>query len=192
MSELQLLVDRADYTRPEAEPDLVERTKHDRASFALLYRRHYAAIAGYIHRRVGDAHETEDLVSDVFLAAMRGLSKYQYRGVPFRAWLYRLATNTVNRWARRRRRWALRSLDGDGMPHDVASKESADGDLDLERVRLALLSLPPKFQTVLALHYLEGLKVEAVAEVVGCRVGTVKSRLSRARNALRERLKRWR
>lgn len=63
---------------------------------------------------------------------------------------------------------------------------------DAERARLALMALPPKYQTVLSLHYLEGLSLQDIAVAVGCRLGTVKSRLSRGRDAMRERLSKGR
>ncbi len=168
---------------PEAA--LVSRAKRDPQAFAALYRRHYAAIAGYVFRRVGDEHTAEDLTADVFLAAVRSLGGYRHRGVPFRAWLYRIATHTVNRWARRQRKRFCQTL-----PESLACAES--GATDPKAARLAMLSLSPKHQAVLALHYLEGLSVEEVASVIGCRIGTVKSRLSRARVALREQLEKGR
>lgn len=172
--------------------DLVERAKQDREAFALLYRRHHALIAGYIYRRLGNPHVTEDLVGEVFLAALRCLPRYRYRGLPIRAWLYRIAANTVNRWVRRERKSILQRFGG--LTHsDFASQESAvekqgDERRDGEFARLALLSLKPKLQSVLSLHYLEGLSLEETAAALGCRVGTVKSRLSRGRDALREKL----
>ena len=60
------------------------------------------AIARYVYRRVGDGHVTEDLVADVFVSAMQAFARYRHNGVPLRAWLYRIATNRVNRWARLR------------------------------------------------------------------------------------------
>jgi RNA polymerase sigma-70 factor (ECF subfamily) len=70
----------------------------------------------------------------------------------------------------------------------AAPRPVAEDAIGVEHARTALLSLRPKHQAVLALHYLEGLSLEEVAAVIGCRVGTVKSRLSRARVALRDRL----
>jgi RNA polymerase sigma-70 factor (ECF subfamily) len=133
-------------------------------------------------------HTTEDLVAETFVAAMRALPQYRYRGVPIRAWLYRIATSTVNRWARRGKRGFARALD-ECSPSDLSvTTVVAEQKVGLEHARTALLSLKPKHQAVLALHYLEGMSVEEVAAVIGCRVGTVKSRLSRAREALREKL----
>jgi RNA polymerase sigma-70 factor (ECF subfamily) len=185
VTELSISICEADWSSPDAERDLIERAKYDREAFAVLYRRHYGAIVGYVYRRVRDTHTTEDLVAEVFLAVVRSMRRYRHRGVPFRSWLYRIATNVVNRWARRQRRWlALTWQDPVAASSSQEGEPSAEG--ETERARRAMLSLSPKHQTVLSLHYLEGLSLEEVAAVIGCRVGTVNSRLSRGRKALRE------
>lgn len=170
---------------------LVERARTDRSAFAALYRRHYSAIARYILRRVGDVHTAEDLSADVFLAAMRGLPRYRYRDIPIQSWLYRIATNSVNRWARKRRRRAIREWDVAcdlQCERSIRPAESNAFELTGDMARAAMLTLPPKHQDVLALHYLEGLAIAEIAVSLGCREGTVKSRLARGRDALRERL----
>lgn len=177
-----------DWSSSDDERDLINRAKRDRDAFAELYRRHSHGVAAHIYRRTGDPHATEDLVADVFLAALRALPRYRYRGVPLRFWLLRIATNAVNRWVRRRRRGATADLH---VAEDVnvdAGSSMTDGEVDAEHALRALLRLAPKYQAVLSLHYLEGLSVREVAAVVGCRAGTVKSRLARARDALRARL----
>jgi RNA polymerase sigma-70 factor (ECF subfamily) len=168
--------------------ELVERAKRDRQAFALLYRRYYRMLSTYVYRRTGDVHATEDLVSDVFLTVLRTLPRFRYRGVPVRFWFFRIATNVDNRWARRQRRRAAAALPLARLAIADASEFSTPGPIDAERAQLAMLSIAPKFQAVLSLHYLEGLCVHDVAAVIGCREGTVKSRLARARDALRERL----
>lgn len=171
-----------------AEQVLVERAKRDRSAFASLYRLHYRAVAAHIYRRTGNQHVTEDLVADVFLTVLRTLPRYRYRGVPLRHWLLRIATNTVNRWARRRRRTTSDALDAAQVVEQRDPADAMVNEAERQRALAALLSLPPKFQTVLALHYLEGLDLRAVASIIGCRLGTVKSRLSRARMKLRAEL----
>jgi RNA polymerase sigma-70 factor (ECF subfamily) len=166
---------------------LIERARRDPEAFAVLYRRYYDGIASYVFHRLGDPHTTEDVVSDVFLAAIGALRRFQYRGVPLKAWLYRIATNAVNRRLKRNPRRPRETP----LEEEPAIGAAAD-DRDGEAARAAMLSLSPKFQTVLSLHYLEGMSVEEAASVIGCRVGTVKSRLSRARNALRQELLRRR
>ncbi|MBN2562157.1 MAG: RNA polymerase sigma factor [Phycisphaerae bacterium] len=174
----------------EPERDLIERAKHDPEAFGLLYQRNYPMLVDHVFRRTGDMHATEDLVGDVFLIAIQSLRGYRPRGVPIRFWLLRIATNVVNRWARRRRRRTAVSLEPGQLANGTVS--STHGQVDSEHVQRAMLSLPPRFQAVLSLHHLEGLSVKETAEVLGCREGTVRSRLTRARDALRERLNRRR
>lgn len=158
-------------------------------SFESIYRDHHAAIGGYIFRRTGDTHATDDLLAEVFLSALRAYPRYRDRGVPIRAWLLRIATNAVNRWTRTRRRHRWLTFAGRGIT-TAPSPISQEGDAapDLESAREALLALPPKHQSVLALHYLEGLSVGEVARILNISEGTVKSRLSRARDAMRRQL----
>ena len=164
--------------------NLVERAKRDPKALALLYDMHYEAIARYIARRVG-ASDAEDLTAEVFLAMVRYLPRFRSRGVPFRAWLYRLATNQVNRWARRRRRDARHRLaEIADRPGATCTAEQADV------VRVALLDSAATIPERLTLHYLEGLSVAEVAGVLNCAEGTVKSRLARGRDMMRAALQR--
>jgi len=174
-----------DVIERDEEERLIERAKRDREALGELYRQHYATVYHFVHRRVGNRHDADDIVADVFLAMVRNLCQFHHRGVPFRAWLYRLAITQLSRWARRRRRWAAQQLYD--MPQH---KESQDDDtrMDSEMVEIVLLTLPPRFQTVLSLHYLAEMSTEEIAEVLNCRLGTVKSRLSRGRKLMRERL----
>ena len=191
-AELGVSMGGAGWTAVDDERDLIERAKTDREAFAVLYRRHCRPVFAYVYRRTGERHATEDVVSDVFLTALRTLSRYRYRGVPLRFWLLRIATNAVNRWARRQRRRATESLAAGDLADAASVPPSTHGAFDQEFAQRALLALPPKYQAVLSLHYLEGLDLKAVATVIGCRVGTVKSRLARAREALRDALNRRR
>lgn len=174
----------------EPEWELIERAKRDPSAFGTLYQQQYRLVATHVYRRTGDTHVTEDIVADVFVIALRTLSRYRYRGVPLRFWLLRIATNAVNRWARRERRRAIATLEADDLADPAVS--STRGGVDKERVQRALLTLPPKYQAVLSLYHLEGLSVKETSAIIGCREGTIRSRLTRARNALREKLKRRR
>ena len=178
----------SDMSDRSEERDLVERAKKDKAAFGKLYQCHYACIANYIYRRVGDAHLAEDLAADVFLSAFRSLSRFRYQGLSIRSWLYRIATNRVNRWARRERHRGHEPLVTDHA--DTRDQDREDSALAKDLARTALLTLAPKFQEVIALHHLEGMPVTDVAATLGCRSGTVKSRLARGRKALRAEIER--
>jgi len=164
--------------------DIAERARRDPDAFASLYERHHEAIYRYLCRRTGDAHEAEDLAGEVFLAAMQGIGRYRDTGAGVRAWLYGVATNKANRWARDWRRRRRRPMPAE-LPDGI---DPAPDDADLAQA--ALLALSPRLQAVIALHYLERLRVEEVAAAIGRPVGTVKSRLKRGRDAMRRELER--
>ncbi|MFT5424386.1 MAG: RNA polymerase sigma factor (sigma-70 family) [Phycisphaerales bacterium] len=170
----------------QAERALIERAKADAGAYGQLYRSHYTAIAGYLFRRTGDEHAAEDLASETFLSAWKALPRYRDRGAPFRAWLMRIATNKANRWSKARKK-ELRQLARFDQAIGRLSVQAAD-EAEQSGVNTALLSLAERDQTVLVLHHVEGMSVEQVGRVMGLRVGTVKSRLSRARDRLREEL----
>jgi RNA polymerase sigma-70 factor (ECF subfamily) len=163
---------------PAAEAELVDAARRDPREFGRLYRLHAPAIQRFLRRRLGDPHTAEDALAETFVSALQGLPRYRSRGLPFRAWLYRLAVGAVSRSRRRR---ALLCL---AVPEETAAPEEEER-READLLRAALLRLPPRFEAVLSLHYLEGLPVDEVAQVLGCATGTVKSRLSRGRSALR-------
>lgn len=163
-----------------SEAALLSQAATDPAALAHLFHQHHGHIARYIRRRIGNEAIADDLTSEVFLAMVRYLPRFRFQQIPIRAWLYRIATNQVNRWVRRSRRYSSDPAPEQCMESsDHAQKEEA------QRVRHALHQLPVHYQNALALHYLEELSIETVAQVLGCAVGTVKSRLSRGRELLR-------
>lgn len=190
LAQVQLCTGEAEAASGQHEHDLIEQAKRDPDAFAALYQRHYPMLLDHVYRRTGDVHATEDLVADVFVIVLRSLSGYRYRGVPLRYWLLRIATRTVNRWAGRHRRRLHAPLDANQLADRVESP--LGGRSEAESVQRALLTLKPKYQAVLALYHLEGLSVKETTAVLGCREGTVRSRLARARDALRKELERRR
>lgn len=161
---------------PHAEPAAA-----DLGSFAAVYHAHYRTIAGAIYRRTGDAHLTEDLTADTFLAAYRAIDRFRPGTIPVRVWLLRIATNKVNRWARRRAGLAQRLRD----LARIRPAAAAPAEVPYPTALAALLRLPPQHQAVISLHHLEGLSLDEVALILNCSVAAVKSRLARAREALR-------
>ena len=163
------------------EPALIRRAIDDPRAFEVLYRRHVARIGSYLLRRVGDRHVADDLLSETFLAAWRGLARHRDRGRPFLFWLYGIASRQANRWIERRGPQPT-PLPAPELVPQPGSREVAG---DADRAHAALLRLDARYQTVLVLHYLEDLSVADIGAALGVREGTVKSRLSRARAKLR-------
>ncbi len=166
------------------ERELIERIKRDRSVFREVFDQHYGRIAEYVFRRTGDVHRTEDIVSDVFLRAMQAIGRYRHNGTPLQAWLLRIATNEINR---RHRRDGIRKRATLELAQRARASRSRKENhpIDTNLAGLLLRALPTKHQEVLSLHLGCGYSIDEIAMVLGCRPGTVKSRLFRARAALR-------
>ena len=169
----------------QEEIDLIGRTAAgDHEAFGRLYAMHAPRVYRYLCRRLGDPALAEDVLHDVFIICLRKSAAYKpHRGVPFHHWLLRIATNAANNELRRRKRRC--DSETNLMPGASPDQQLANHEL----IR-AIQTLPPAQQSVLLLHYVEDLAIDHVAAVLGCRAGTVKSRLHRARANLRNALKR--
>jgi len=161
----------------------------DRAAFGILFERHANAIYNYCFRRVGDWSTAEDLLSVVFLEAWRRRTK-DLPPEKVLPWLYGIATNVVRNQRRSQRRYAavLKRVPAARPERDFA--ERADTRLDDERQMQHVLALvrrlPKQEQDVFALCGWSELSYEDAAIALDVPVGTVRSRLSRARARLRE------
>ena len=156
--------------------------------FVAIYEQHYRRIASHIYRRLGERDHTEELTAEVFLRAFRNRS--HFRGdVPVVSWLLGIATNIVCRFLRRRllERRAQQLLGPLSAKHSEPDC-SADASDELRRTRAAIDELPMTQQAVVSLHCLDGVALKEAARMLGIAEGTAKSRLSRARQALRQAL----
>lgn len=167
------------------------------ARFETVYNSNYDAVLRYCVRRCGDVHAAEDIVSSTFMKALTHFDTFQDRGKPVVAWLYRIAANELASYYRKKDNQNNISLDDEvlhdhvGVGHDVL-EEAIQNQEALERDELYtetlrhIQEMPKKYREVILLHYVERLKVADIAIVMDCRVGTVKSLLSRGRQQLRQ------
>ncbi|MHC4566656.1 MAG: RNA polymerase sigma factor [Planctomycetota bacterium] len=172
---------------------LVAAGGRDAEAAGRLYDKYYGAVLGYIYHCTFDKDVAEDLTANVFLAVFRHLGRYQWRQIPFRAWLYRVATNEVRMHWRRRNRIKAVAFESDSDSR--ATVQSADGSsVAAEEYRLlhrALLELRMKYRTVIILRYFEGKAIAEICEITGRKEGTVKSQLHRGLARLQDILVRW-
>lgn len=187
---------------PEAKAILVASSEAGlTATFDELMAEYQDSIYNYICKMTAHDSDAEDLAQEVFVRAYQSLGSFRSE-CSFRTWLFRIATNLCVDTYRRRKRAPRRtvSLDQpvDGEDGEVR-REIPDWDADpsriLERrdlqarVQAAMDTLPEKLRSVILLHDIEGLPYEEIAEIVGCPLGTVKSRLFNARMRLRNKLR---
>jgi RNA polymerase sigma factor (sigma-70 family) len=157
-------------------------------SFARIFDRHYQAVHRYLARRVPRA-QADDLASMTFVVAFERRGSFRAQSTSARPWLLGIATNLMHERTRReyREQGALVGLSDEHAIVDGAHRDT-DERPDTERLALALATLDPAQRDVLLLHAWEELSYEEIAQGLDVPLGTVRSRLSRARAHLRSRL----
>lgn len=175
----------------ENEDLLIRRAKHDAEAFGELYERYVDRIYNYIFYRVGDVAEAEDLTAHVFYQALGHLNSYKARGVPFAAWLYRIAHNLVANWYRDRSRHKnIRLDDITTLPASSASPhQHAEQNEEAQILVRAIRRLPARQQQLLLLKFSEHLSNEEIGQIMGCTEGAIKALYHRTLTALRKELR---
>jgi len=187
---LSLDIPVADWVRRAQEGDV--------RAFEQLFQQYHRGIYNTIYQMTHNDADAADLTQEVFVRAYRALPRLQTPEA-FTSWLYRIAVNLSRNWLRDRGRVRVESLEQPGEEGEEGNtREIADPNSDpavlaqtrdmQERVQKAIAGLSPDHRRVVTLHHLEGMPVEEIARIVGCSIGTVKSRLSRAREHLRRKL----
>lgn len=162
----------------------------DREAFGELYAQYVERIFNYVYYRTGNVHDAEDLTARVFYRALNHVHSYTDRGVPFSAWLYRIAHNLIANWHRDRSRHQEIPLDDaptlhyKGEPPEVALMHGQDRDALLKLIR----HLPDERQHLLILKFVEHMSNVEIGETMNRSEGAVKSLYHRTLLALRDEL----
>jgi len=187
--------------RDEVQEIVARARSGDMAAFEELYRSHQAGIFTFIRSQVRHREIAADLTQETFVRAWESLPRLRKPGA-FRGWLHRIAANLVRdevKSGRSRLEVTESTLLGDAeTPREDAPAPESDGpeqrlvNGELSRhVWSALEELSEEHRAAVVMHHMEGMSVEEIAQVMGVRPGTIMSRLSRAREALRHRLSRY-
>jgi len=163
-------------------------SKGDKDAFGMLYEHYTERIFNYVYYRTGNLHDAEDLTARVFQRAMGHIRDYTDRGVPFSAWLYRIAHNLVANWHRDRSRRQEIPLDDTPTLHYKGDPPELTMMLTEEREALLKLirRLPPERQHLLILKFVEQLSNAEIGQIMGRSEGAVKSLYHRTLLALRD------
>jgi len=194
------MVDRDDsQERIQLDEELVKRVQGgDTAAFDLLVRKYQHRIAALIGRYVSDWSEVQDVAQETFIRAYRAIANF--RGdAQFYTWLHRIAVNTAkNHLVAHNRRPPTDDIDVEDAEHFDSGIRLRDGDTperELMRQQLeqtvmrAVEALPEELRVAINLREVDGLSYEEIAERMGCPIGTVRSRIFRARDAIDRELK---
>lgn len=162
----------------------------DKDAFGELYERYVDKIYSYVYYRTGNHHDAEDLTARVFSRAMGHIETYTDRGVPFQAWLYRIAHNLVANWHRDRGRRKIIPLDefvAASLKSEAPDRQAEDKE-EREALLAAIRRLPEERQQLLLLKFVEGLSNAEIGMIMGRTEGAIKSLYHRTLLALREEL----
>ncbi len=184
---------------PDSDKQLVERVqKGDKRAFDLLVLKYQYKVHAIVSRFVRDFDEVNDVVQEAFIKAYRAIGNFRGES-QFYTWLYRIAVNTAKNYlVSRNRRPPSSDVDvddaefysGSELLKDVDSPENLLYRDELERVvNEAIEALPEDLRSAVTLREFDGLSYEEIAEVMGCPVGTVRSRIFRAREAIDNKIK---
>lgn len=170
--------------------ELVTLAKDDKEAFGELYERFMPKIYNYIYYRTSNQHDAEDLTARVFFRAMSHIDTYVDKGVPFQAWLYRIAHNLVANWHRDQGRRKVIALD-DYVAHSLRSEapdRQAEESEEQERLMQAIHLLSEDRQQLLLLKFIDQLSNAEIGEIMDRTEGAIKSLYHRTLLSLRDEL----
>jgi RNA polymerase sigma-70 factor (ECF subfamily) len=149
-----------------------------------IYDRYYPKMFQYCYLRIGNQAASEDLASDVFLEALRGIRRYRYRGIPLAAWLYRIARNLTADFLRRNSVRPTVPLGAEEARPALQTPDETDSLALQQDMRRAIEQLTDDQQQVITLRFFQGLSHDEIAAVMGRRSGAVRVLQNRALKAL--------
>ncbi|MBA7523412.1 ECF RNA polymerase sigma factor SigW [subsurface metagenome] len=171
------------------EESLVRRAQHrDQEAFAQLYEEHFDKIYRYVTFKIGNKTEAEDMTQQVFLNALQSISSFKWKGIPFSAWLFRIAHNQVVDYLRSKKRTTV-PLDESLVSNDNNPQLLTEQKLDIEQLILATEKLTEAQREVISLRFAGELSIAQVAKAMGKSQGAVKALQHSAIVALRKTLR---
>jgi len=176
----------ADKVQPEKDEDfeLIRKFQNgDDSAFTKLVLKHKEKVRNLIYLTLGDVDYIDDISQDVFISAFKMLGDFRYES-KFTTWLYRVTVNKCKDYLRKKK---VRSIFApiDEHEYHLRAKSRSDNPDVSSLVRKAIAKLPDKLREPLVLRDIDGLSYKEIADKFNCEVGTIKSRIFRARQALR-------
>lgn len=170
-----------------SESDLVSRAREDPEAFGQLYTKYVEKIYNYVYYRTGNPQDAEDLTAKTFYQALRHVHRYVDRGLPFSAWLYRIAHNLVANWHRDRSRRQVISLDTLALVSERPDPESRlQQEDDQQRLLRLIRDMSDDRQQLLILKFVEQMTNREIAQIMGRTEGAIKSLYHRTLLSLRD------
>ena len=182
----------------DQEKKLVKNAQKDPEAFGIIFDNYYDRIFGYVLRRVANPDIAKDIISEVFFKAFTNLWKFRWRNISISAWLYKIATNEVNYFFRKKKYKTVsldRLMEENGLepvsPEATIEEELINVEITLKKhqdyleVQKRIAEMPVKYQEVISLRIFESKSIKEISEILNKKEGTIKSILSRSTHNLK-------
>lgn len=175
------------------EKEVIEAAKRDPKHFAPLYEKYYEQIFRYLHQRMNDLDDSAEVCSRVFMKAMTKIQKFEYRGVPFSAWLYRIAYNELNQFYRKSKKQKSVNMDQTQMEEvlaDFAEGENESEKMSQKRKLLELLkTLDDSIVEMIEMRFFDQMSFREIGEVLEITENNAKVKFYRIMQRIKKSLK---
>lgn len=171
------------------EQRIIERSKKDPRAFAHIYDHYYEDIFQFIYRRTDDEDLTADICSQSFFKALQNIKKYEFRGLPFSAWLYRIASNEVNKYFNKKKKDRIFSVEEERILELFENDENEFSQEHIQLLVKTLKELPTETMEVLELRFFEEKSFKEIAFILNIGESGAKMRLYRAVEKLKQHFK---
>lgn len=168
------------------EYEILERSRKNPRAFGELYEKYFDRIFNFVFRQTDDEELTADLCSQTFLIALKNLEKYEFRGVPFSAWLYRIASNEVNKHYRKQKGNKVFSIEEARIRELIEQGDETSDEETIRRLMSYLKELPTDMLQVLELRFFEDKDFKEIAFILDITESGAKMRTYRALDRLRK------
>lgn len=154
-------------------------SQQDIRAFGKLYDFYYKRIFLFVFKRMEDEETAADVTAQIFMKAMTNISKYTFQGVPFSAWLYRIALNEINMYYRQNKLNATESIESKQIADMVEETDETYSEEKLEQLKSALKRLSPDDLQLVSLRFFEQMSFKEVADIVGITENNAKVKVYR-------------
>ena len=169
------------------EARLIDQAKRDPKHFEVLYLRYHPDMFRYVYKKVRDEELAGDLVSQVFVKALSKLKKYQHRGVPFSAWLYRIAINEVNQYFRKSKKVRYLTMEDSGLEQlEDSLEEVGDRDRLFEALREVLQGMSEEEVALVDLRFFEQRSFKEIGDILDMTEANAKAKTYRILKRMRK------
>lgn len=180
------------------EKELIQKAKNDPIAFEKLYDQNYSKIFNYILKRVKNLEVAQDITSETFLKAFKGLWLFRFKNIPFSAWLYRIASNEISNYFKK---GSYKTVSLDALLEEKGVEPRADNNIEEDlkiaekiqeqnkafyEIQTLIQKLPNKYQLLIHLRFFEKKTLKEISQIMNNRIGTVKSGLSRGLEKLKK------